>query len=556
MKTNRIILVLAAIAIVGVAAIAAVLLVPQWLKPPLNVYRLDDDSAGYLEKINNIDNTSIVSNDPNVYKAEYEAGFIQGRLQKDSIIAARDNSWDSAYLTDPSHSYPKQIPPSQDELALAQRTLKFNWEYTLGYIRQQGNSDVGKNLRRLMYRLVGIYHGAVKDQPRALAFDDQWMPAFSDAEMAVGYETPALTFLDLYFVNAFADVLYVLPDYAPPVAMLAPPSIESARVDRPSKCSAFVVRTPDDIYLAHNSWNSFLDQSQALTLWINGDFMTANIAGPGYLSSGVDFGYTNKGLIFNETTHRYSYNEPKANALWMFWRATLAEQFATSLDEFFRYVSLEPSGTYMNGYMVVDAKTKEIGLVEMSYKSFVFFKPDGQGGIAVTTKPDGLNKAYDPEMVQPDVLLGINYPASQQIRDDLKSQDNRPARKRQFLAQIGGVKDIESAKALITYTDPQNPLSIYGRWDLGYGETPAPKTIPDGSADAKAISVSMIQGVFNLKGVLDTNSPVKAFWMKFGTPSINGKPFIWSESQWKSQKLRDVPDVVDGPWTFLNTYIR
>jgi len=210
----------------------------------------------------------------------------------------------------------------------------------------------------------------------------------------------------------------------------------------------------------------------------------------------------------------------------------------------------------MNGYMVVDAKTKEIGLVEMSHKSFIFFKPDGRGGIEVTSKPDGLNKAYDTEMVQPDYLIGINYPASLQIRQDLKSQDNRPARKRQLLAQIGAVKNIESAKALITYTDPQNPLSIYGRWDLGYGETPAPKTIPDGAVDAKAISVSMIQNAFHLKGVLDTSSPVKVFWMKFGTPYINGKPFIWSESQRKSQKLRHVPDMLDGPWTFLNAYIR
>jgi hypothetical protein len=210
----------------------------------------------------------------------------------------------------------------------------------------------------------------------------------------------------------------------------------------------------------------------------------------------------------------------------------------------------------MNGYMVVDAKSKEIGLVEMSYKNFVFYKPDGQGGIDVVTKPDGLDKTYDMEMVQPDYLLGINYPASMQIREDLKSQDNRPARKRQLLEQIGTVKDIESAKALITYTDPQNPLSIYGRWDLGYGETPDPKTVPDGACDAKAISVSMIQDVFHLEGVPEVNSPVKAFWMKFGTPQVDGKPFIWSESQWKGQKLRDVPDVVDGIWTFLNTYIR
>jgi hypothetical protein len=511
----------------------------------LKHYQIDSDSHGVIEQVNNIYNTCIVSNDPNMYKAEYEAGFIQGKLQEDQIIAARDNGWDSAYLTDPSHSYPKQIPPTKDELALGQKTLKMNWDYTLDYIRKEGNSDIGRNLRRLMYRLIGVYHGAIKGSPESLPFDEQWYPVFSDAEMSVGYETSSLTFMDVYFINAFDDLFDVLPNNAPQVVM-----------NRPSKCSAFVKRTQDDIFLTHNSWQSFLDQSQVLTLWINGDFITVNIGSPGFLSSGTDFGYTNNGIIFNETTHHATYSEPKIDALWMFWRAALAEQFAKSIDEYFNYVSLEPSGTYMNGYMLIDAKTKEIGLVEMSYKNFILFKPDGKGGIAVVTKPDGLNKAYDQEMVQPDYILGINYPASEQIRDDLKAVDTRPARKRQFLAQIGSVTDIESAKALITYTDPQNPLSIFGRWDLGYGETPTPKTVPDGSIDAKAISVVMIKGVFNLKGVLDTKSTVKTFWMKFGTAYIDGKPFIWSESQWKGWELRLVPDRIDGDFTLLNAYIK
>jgi hypothetical protein len=526
------------------------------VRPDLTQFQIDPDTQGVMEKTNNIVNTCIVSNDPNVYKAEYEAGFIQGRLQREQIVAMRDNSWDSAYLLNPSHTFPTKIPPPQDELTLAQKTLLANWNYTLDYLQRQGTSDLGKNLRRLVYRLVGIYHGAAKDKAQALAFDDQWSPAFAEAEMTVGYETPTLTFLDLYFVNAFQDLLYVLPDSAPKgTEALAEPQV-TAFVDRPSKCSAFVLRTANDIFLAHNNWNSFLDQSQALTFWINGDYLTTNLGGPGYLCSDVDFGYSNKGILFNETTHRYSRTDAKVGALWMFWRAALAEQFANSLDEFFTYVSLELSGTYMNGYMVVDAKTKEIGLVEMSDKAFVFYKPDGKGGVVVTTKPEGLDASYDERMVQPNYLLGINYPASYQIREDLKSEDNRPARLRQFMAQIGSVKDIESAKALITYTDPANPLSIYGRWDLGYGDTPAPKTIPDGAVDAKVISVSMVQDAFNLKGVLDTSSPQKTFWMKFGTPYINGKPFIWSESLWKDQKLRWVPDRVDGTFTLLNAYIR
>lgn len=513
--------------------------------PHLKRYCLDSDTQGVIEKINNIYNTCIVSNDPNVYKAEYEAGFIQGKLQGEQIVAARDNQWDTAFLISPSHYYPKQIPPSQDELAIAQRTLKINWEYTLDYIRRYENTDVGRKLRRLMYRLIGIYHGAARQEPEPLNFNEQWCPSFFDREMTTGYETSSVTFMDIYFINSVGDIFDILPDDAPP-----------ADANRPGKCSAFARRTQDDIFLSHNSWYSYLSQSQALTLWINGDFMTVNTVAPGSLSSNTDFGYNNKGIIFNETTHSATYSEPKVTALWMFWRAALAEQFSESIDQFFHYVSLEPSGTYMNGYMIIDAKTKEIGLVEMSYKNFVFFKSDASGEITIRSKPEGLNKEYDSELVQPHYLLGINYPASYQIRDDLKAQDTRPARKQQFLEQINSVTDIESAKALITYTDPANPLSIFGRWDLGYGETPKPKTVPDGSIDAKSVSVSMIKDVSDLKGVLDTSSSVKAFWMKFGTPYISGKPFIWSQSQWKGWKLRFVPDRLDGDYTLLSIYLK
>ncbi len=130
------------------------------------------------------------------------------------------------------------------------------------------------------------------------------------------------------------------------------------------------------------------------------------------------------------------------------------------------------------------------------------------------------------------------------------------ARGQQFLKFLPGIKDIEGAKALLTYTDPENPLSIYGRWDLGYGETSYPKTVPDGSIDAKVASTQMVEAAMQMSGELDTNSPLNAFWMKFVTAKVNGKPFIWSESQWKEQSIRDVPDRVDGKYQLLNMGIK
>jgi len=508
-------------------------------------FSIDSDTQGCTETVNNIVQLSIVSNDPNVYKAEYEAGFIQGRLHSSLMLSARDNLWEIAYLTDPSHTFPKLRTPSQTELNLAQHELTNNFRYTIDYIKNSADDKLAQNIRRILYRMIGIYHGATRNAPEGIPFNSAWTPTFSPDEMTLSYESPRLSFLDVYFLNGYADLMDVMD------ALVNDPLL-----DDPDKCSAFVKKTADDIIITHNSWFGYLSQTMAMSLYVNGDYLSFNALNPGIVGSSTDFGYNNKGIMFNETTHRATYTEPKTQALWMFWRAALAEQFASSMDEFFSYLSLEPSGTYMNGYMVVDNKTKEIGLIEMSYKSFVYFKPDGKGGYHIITKPEGLSKEYDSELIRSDYILGINYPVSYQIVKDLKAQDNRPARKRQFLAKIGGVTDVESAKTLIIYTDPLNPLSIYGRWDLGYGETPSPKTVPDGSIDAKVVSSSMTDYVWRLQGVFDTKSPNKGFWMKFGTPTVNGKPFIWSESVWKGQKLRDVPDVVDGPFTLLNTYIR
>jgi hypothetical protein len=510
-------------------------------EPSGTIVRIDADTVGYLEKIDNIYNLTIVSNDANTYKAEYEAGFIQGKLQSANIIAARDNLWDSAFLVDQSPIFIKQIPPSKEEIAKARESLLRNFNYTLQYLKNLTDPTIKTNLQRLFYRLVGIYHGTRLPSPANLEFGSDLFPTsdyFPDEEMSLGYETPSLTFMDIYFINGYCDLFDVLDNEHLP------------------KCSAFVKKTDNEIYITHNSWMSFLDQSMTASFYINGDFFTVNFFSPGLIASGTDFGYNNKGIMFNETTHHYTYTEPKTDALWMIFRAALAEQFSSSMDEFYNYLSLEASGTYMNGYMIVDTNTNEIGLVEVSYRSFVYFKPDGNNGYEVITKPGGQTQEYDEELLQSDYILGINYPVSQLLRNELKALDSRPSRRTQFLARINDVNDIDSSKALITYTDPVNPLSIYGRWDLGYGDTPTPKTVPDGACDAKVASASMISYVSSLSGVFDLDSENRSFWMKFGSPIVNGKPFIWSESQWSSQKLRDVPDSIDGSFNLMNTYIR
>ena len=159
-------------------------------------------------------------------------------------------------------------------------------------------------------------------------------------------------------------------------------------------------------------------------------------------------------------------------------------------------------------------------------------------------------------MVTPDYLMGINYPASLQVRSDLQSNDNRPERRVQFNRWLPRVMNLQLAKNVITYTDPTNPLSIFGRWDLGYGVTDYPKQIPDGALDAKVGSTEMVRAFMELSGELELSSRNTGFWMLYGTPHVKGEPFIWSESLWSWQPLRDVPDRVDGKFTLMPLYLR
>jgi hypothetical protein len=528
----------------------------SWLKR----YTLDANTSGVIKTINNIVNMTVVSKDANALKAEYRAGFIQGKLQGKTILSARDNSWDSAYLLDPSHTFPKQHSPTQGptqaELNEATGLLIANYAAFLQYLKNLPTTDVtAYRLKRLLFRMLGIYHGASLNQPASLDFSGDWLPDYSylqPSELTLGYETAGLTFMDVYFMNAYSDLMDVIT-FSPE---RAPGGVRPG--DHPDKCSAFLKRSGSEVILTHNSWMGFLSQTMNQTIAVNGDLTTFNAATPGLIASATDFGYNNKGIMYNETTHRLSTSQVKPLGIWTFWRAALAEQFSASITDFFDAISLDNTGTYLNGYMLVDANTNETGLVEMSYRCFVYYRSTG-GPYAVSSQSlDGnpCSTDYDSEMVTAAYLMGINYPASLQIRNDLLSTDNRPARRQQFNQLLPGVNDVETAKAVITYTDPDNPLSIFGRWDLGYGETSYPKQIPDGSVDSKVGTTSMVRSFMKLSGILDTRSKATGFWMLYGTPSVNGAPFIWSQSSWKWQTLRDVPDKVDGRFTLMPLYLK
>lgn len=529
---------------------------------------LDPSTRGAITRIENIVTMTVSSKDDLVLRAEYKAGFVQGRLQehqskelqkepKEPMISwARDNSWNNAYLTDPSHGFPAKLGPSKKELERAQGILVANLEYFLE--KASAFAPFAENLKRLLYRMIGIYHGASRVDPDYSGLDFKpggpW-PAieyFEAEELVLTYEAEKPTFLDIYFINAFNDLMDVISS-SPELC------VNGLRVgDYPDFCSAFIRRVGDEIIIAHNSWMGFLSQTMCQTIRVNESMHTENAATPGLIGSGTDFGYNNNGILYNETTHRFNKTITKTEGLWIFWRAAMAEQFSSKIEDFFNMISVDNTGTYLNGYMVADAKNGKSGLVEMSYRYFIYYLQGGKDYVVSYKSMDGSVPSldYDREMVTPDYLMGINYPASLQVREDLQSTDNRPARRRQFKMLLPKIVDLSSAHMAITYTDPENPLSIFGRWDLGYGETNYPKRIPDGSVDAKVASTVMAREFMKLSGELDIRSPIKGLYMLYGTPYVEREPFVWSKSSWHLEKLRGVPDRLDGIFTRLPLYLK
>lgn len=528
---------------------------------------------GFSELKDNCWNYSITSVNPNnkAFINEYLAGFVQGKLQGQEMLqASRNNTWDNAYLCNAAHTYPKQLGPTPSELLKAEAVLIKNYRSLLKWIYTTDRHEMAQNILRLLYRMFGIYDGAVCKNPQ---YNDLEARILQKEESAVsfqlGYGKCALSLGDVYFINAQMDLFDVVSN-----------SLESTFGQHKSDhCSAFLKRTENDIYWTHNSWCGYLSQSHTITYLIrndnsdederkNVDFITQNSYCPGQFGSNMDFGFNGHGICFNETTHRYAYNKSQETGVWLCWRAAAAEMFAQSIEDFYNYITIDNTGTYLNGYMLIDVNRNETALIEMSYQRFVLFHSKDGNDYTVTEEVwecDGAGNArikrhalckddYNPDLLNREFIFGVNYPIAYSVANDLLSRDNRPKRRIQFRERIGLVNDIESAKALITYVDESEPLSIYGRWDLGYGNAGGySKTIPDGAVDSKAFSALAVKNLLNsLQFQPNENSTKSSFWMVYGTAEIDGKPFVWSDSDWKECKkdpnVDFVPDKLQGAW--------
>ena len=551
---------------------------PKFKNTAPEEYVLNQYTKGYSQCIDNNWNFAIYAQDPTVsiYQNEYNAGYVQGKIQGNAMIkATRNNTW-RWYVLDEGPGANSVTPPA-GAVQQAVKALTANYNYMTDYVEKNQSDRHIQGLIRLMYRMLGIYHGAAdKEALKDVTFDNLKMSNMTPDELKMNSGDDPLTFIDIYFLNAQMDLWDAIGkelgiDFNDVEKSDKEHTLQTkedldrmSKDDRlkPGRCSGFVTRLDNgEILWTHTSWCCFFAQSCAVTYVIGEDFLTQNSFCPGQFGSNTDFGFNGHGIGFNETTETYFYNESKTLGLWLTWRAAAAEAFATSIDDFYDYVSLDNTGTYLNAYMLVDAYRGEFGLIDMSYARFALFKGDGKN---LTVKdstgyePNFLD--YDSHMISPSHVLGCNIPIYKRIWRELQTIDGAPKRRYQLYRHIGGVQTMDDAKNLITYNGDLEPISIAGRWDKNYGTSEFLRYQPHGSIDAKAFGTEEIKKVLASLSMKPSKDGTKtSFWMRFGSVKLDGTPFIWSDSIWAKFKQPEevdfIPDAIDGAWNRVKLFM-
>ena len=529
---------------------------------------LNEYTRGYSQCIDNNWNYAVYAQDPavSVFQNEYNAGYVQGKVQTNHVIkATRNNTWRWYVLDEGPGANSTEIPPNG--LEIAGSALVKNYNYLTDWAEKNLPNEKTVSIVRLMFRMLGIYHGASDKTPLAeVKFDDLKLSSMMPEDAVLHAGDDPLTFLDIYFLNAQMDLWDAI---AKPLGValnrLEQDVLDHTLQDEKKNadhCSGFVTKLENgEILWAHTSWCCFMAQTCAMTYVIGDDFLTQNSFCPGQFGSNTDFGFNGHGIGFNETTETYFYNESKTEGIWLTWRAAAAEHFSRSIDEFYEYISLDNTGTYLNAYMLVDAYKGTFGMIDMSYARFALFKGDGEK-LSVTDST-GYNPTfldYDHHMVSENYVLGCNIPVYKRIWRELQTIDGAPKRRYQLYRNIGNVYDIDSAKGLITYNESLEPISIAGRWDKNYGTSEMLRYQPHGSIDAKVFGSEEIKKVLASLSMKPSKTGTKtSFWMKFGSPYIDGSPFSWSGSIWAAfkqpEEVDSIPDVIDGRWNRVKMFM-
>jgi len=208
----------------------------------------------------------------------------------------------------------------------------------------------------------------------------------------------------------------------------------------PGRCSAFIATgsyTRDGrIVMAHNNWSEYiLGQRWNVILDItpaSGHRILMD-AMPGFVHSGDDFVLNGAGLIYTETTMA-QFTSFREDGIPEFARARRAAQFASTIDDFVRIMTLDGNGAYANDWLVGDLRANEIARLELGLDNHRLWR----------TK-DGY-------------YVGSNFPLDERLIaqettfDPLKTGQSvyvRKARWEELMEENKGAIDVEKAMAFL-----------------------------------------------------------------------------------------------------------
>ena len=164
---------------------------------------LNEYTRGFAQCIDNNWNYAVYAQDPSVsiYQNEYNAGYVQGKVQTNRVIkATRNNTW-RWYVLDEGPGADSVTPP-EGAVEAAVKTLVDNYNYLTDWAEKNSGDEKVQGIIRLMYRMLGIYHGAADKEPlKAVTFDDLKLANMDAEDSTMHSADEPLTFIDIYFLN-------------------------------------------------------------------------------------------------------------------------------------------------------------------------------------------------------------------------------------------------------------------------------------------------------------------------------------------------------------------
>lgn len=147
-----------------------------------------------------------------IFQNEYNAGFVQGKVQTNHVNkATRNNTWRWYVLDEGPGANSTEIPPGG--LGIAGSALVENYNYLTAWASENKDDAKAASIIRLMFRMLGIYHGAADREPlKEVKFEDLLLSSMSPEDARLYAGDDPLSFLDVIFINTQYDLFDCIGD--------------------------------------------------------------------------------------------------------------------------------------------------------------------------------------------------------------------------------------------------------------------------------------------------------------------------------------------------------